>query len=386
MFNWIHSLFEAETKGRLGIDIGTSAIKLVEIISDDQKLSLETYGLASLGKESLSGVNSVQGEKKQTKDDEKGDSKNGKKIDGQDEAIFRAGLPPNSILGAFSDQEIGQIIKELLVRSQAKARKAYFSLPTFTTFFATIELPAMGDKEINAAVPFEAAKYVPIPLEEVFLDWSVIPAPRQTEEKQKPADREKEKGKEEKEEQKLETDKKQSESVNVLVVAILKEAVAKYTKIAQISNLEVKALEPESFSLARALVGESKDLFIVVDIGSFFTNITLIDQGFIRLVYNLKKNGHPEGGQLDDDALVGGINSILNSYKAKGHSAAIPKYILTGGRLQVLDVGRILRDRLDFEVVIGNPFENINYPKGLEPALKEMSPSLGVAAGLAMRE
>ena len=73
------------------------------------------------------------------------------------------------------------------------------------------------------------------------------------------------------------------------MVAILKEAVAKYTKIARMSNLEMGALEPESFSLARVLVGESKDLLVVADIGFSFTNIALVDQGSIRIVKNTRK-------------------------------------------------------------------------------------------------
>jgi len=176
------------------------------------------------------------------------------------------------------------------------------------------------------------------------------------------------------------------QAVNVLMVAILKEAVAKYTKIAQLSNLEMGALEPESFSLARALVGESKDLSIIVDVGSSFTNIALMDRGSIRIVYNTRKKNHQETGQLNEDAVVEGINSVLDSYRAKSHSVVSPKCILTGGRTQAPDFDKILKEKLNFEVLTLNSFEKINYLEGLEPALKEISSSFGVAVGLAMRE
>lgn len=393
MLNWIQGLFTAKPKGRLGIDVGSSAIKLVEISSAVQPLSLETYGLASLGEEALSESRSLTAAIESIRQGG-GDDAGGGKTDNQGEIIFKAGLPSNSILGAFSDREISQIIKELLIRSRAKARRVCFSLPAFTTFFTVIELPPMKEKEIHAAIPYEAAKYVPIPLDEVFLDWSIISP--STSSGQAPST-----GLDSELDSRNSPQARASavsssalnslpngseQAVNVLMVAILKEAVAKYTKIAQLSNLEMGALEPESFSLARALVGESKDLSIIVDVGSSFTNIALMDRGSIRIVYNTRKKNHQETGQLNEDAVVEGINSVLDSYRAKSHSVVSPKCILTGGRTQAPDFDKILKEKLNFEVLTLNSFEKINYLEGLEPALKEISSSFGVAVGLAMRE
>jgi len=401
MLNWIQGLFTAKPKGRLGIDVGSSAIKLVEISSAVQPLSLETYGLASLGEEALSESRSLTAAIESIRQGG-GDDAGGGKTDNHGEIIFKAGLPSNSILGAFSDREISQIIKELLIRSRAKARRVCFSLPAFTTFFTVIELPPMKEKEIHAAIPYEAAKYVPIPLDEVFLDWSIISP--STSSGQAPSASS---GQAPSTGLDSELDSRNSpqarasavsssalnslpngseQAVNVLMVAILKEAVAKYTKIAQLSNLEMGALEPESFSLARALVGESKDLSIIVDVGSSFTNIALMDRGSIRIVYNTRKKNHQETGQLNEDAVVEGINSVLDSYRAKSHSVVSPKCILTGGRTQAPDFDKILKEKLNFEVLTLNSFEKINYLEGLEPALKEISSSFGVAVGLAMRE
>lgn len=393
MLNWIQGLFTAKPKGRLGIDVGSSAIKLVEISSAIQPLSLETYGLASLGEEALSESRSLTAAIESIRQGG-GDDAGGGKTDNHGEIIFKAGLPSNSILGAFSDREISQIIKELLIRSRAKARRVCFSLPAFTTFFTVIELPPMKEKEIHAAIPYEAAKYVPIPLDEVFLDWSIISP--STSSGQAPST-----GLDSELDSRNSPQARASavsssalnslpngseQAVNVLMVAILKEAVAKYTKIAQLSNLEMGALEPESFSLARALVGESKDLSIIVDVGSSFTNIALMDRGSIRIVYNTRKKNHQETGQLNEDAVVEGINSVLDSYRAKSHSVVSPKCILTGGRTQAPDFDKILKEKLNFEVLTLNSFEKINYLEGLEPALKEISSSFGVAVGLAMRE
>ena len=51
---------------------------------------------------------------------------------------------------------------------------AVASIPSFSTFTTTIEMPYLSERELAKALPFEARKYIPIPLNEVVLDWSII--------------------------------------------------------------------------------------------------------------------------------------------------------------------------------------------------------------------
>ena len=45
-----------------------------------------------------------------------------------------------------------------------------------------------------------------------------------------------------------------------------------------------------------------------------------------------------------------------------------------------------LSRHLDLQVIIGNPFSRIDYPKEMESIIAEVGPKLAVAAGLALRE
>jgi Tfp pilus assembly PilM family ATPase len=48
------------------------------------------------------------------------------------------------------------------------------NLPEARCFVRVIHVDNMPDAEIESAVPFEAESYIPIPIEQVYLDWMKI--------------------------------------------------------------------------------------------------------------------------------------------------------------------------------------------------------------------
>jgi len=75
---------------------------------------------------------------------------------------------------APSIDTISQALKTIFNETGIKAKKANFSLPDFSTFFVSFELPPMSKKELGNAVGFEARKYIPLPAAEVVLDWQCM--------------------------------------------------------------------------------------------------------------------------------------------------------------------------------------------------------------------
>jgi len=368
-FKKVRDLFKKKPKTRLGIDLGSSTIKLVEISSlPAGGLKLETYGLAYLANE-------------YTED--------------------------------LSNKEIAQVIRELISQAKVKTNIAYFSLPVFATFSTLIDLPVMSKEELAAAIPYEAKKYIPVPLEEVALDWSVITADQTADQlRGSNADQDQRKS--------VLKISDRSAGIQVILVAILKEVIEKYTKISQMANLEIRFLEAESFSLARSLVGQAQGSFILIDIGSRFTDITLVKDGSVRVIHNAKKVISPirsqtgntfsrlpenmesvypssiseltsngvdqKTGQLNKESLVQEVERVINLYRAKYNHLENIKCILTGRGALTTSLVDYLKEKFNFEVLIGNPFSQVAYPEILEPVLKEIGPSLSVAVGLAMRE
>ena len=129
------SFFSRSTKTRLGIDIGTASIKIVELTKDSNRFSLTNYGLFEL---------------------EPGDEK----------------------LLKLSNADVVQGIKEVLAKTKIKTREVIASIPSFPTFATTITMPFLSEADVAKAIPFEARKYIPIPLSEVQLDWAIVNAPK----------------------------------------------------------------------------------------------------------------------------------------------------------------------------------------------------------------
>src|SRR3989344_3110627 len=214
--------FSASSKNFLGVDIGTSAVKIVELSKMGNRKKLENYGEMQ---------SSLLYEKP-----------------------FRTF--EKSTLTVTSNDVVRTILA-ILKEAKIKASKACFSIPDFSTFFTTFQLPPMTEEEVPSAVQYEARQYIPLPLSEVTLDWQIV-------------------GK------KMDSQKK-SGDFNILLVAVPNEVIQQYQNIAAASRLELIALEAEVFSLSRALAAGMEGAIALIDMGARSTTINIIDKGFLRL-------------------------------------------------------------------------------------------------------
>ncbi len=145
-------------------------------------------------------------------------------------------------------------------------------------------------------------------------------------------------------------------------------------------------MESESFGLARSLVGENTDLTIIINIGSFYTDVTLIDNGFIKIIHNAVSVVDKETKNITRESLIAEIDRVLNLYKVKYDHAQKVRFILTGGKVITHNLEYLKHRFTNAEISIGNPFQKLDYPQILNPILGELGPSLAVATGVAMRQ
>ena len=322
MFNW---LFGEKSKSKLGIDMGSFSIKIAELEKKDERLHLTNYALA------------------QTKD----------------EAIFK--------IGELKDAEVAEILKTLLQQAQIKTRQATISLPVDKTFSTVMELPSMPEKELTAAIPYEAQKYVPVPLNEVVLDWSIISA----------GPEEKSSGASSSDSARLTAGNEKTVGIQVLLVAVPKDIINKIARIAKMAGLELAALEQEAFSLARSLIGNDKNIYMIADLGRKSTDLIVVDQGFIRLSHNLESTSK--------EIILMEIDRVVNIYQMR-YNKKVGTCLLAGGRALEKELADFLGGKLKIPVKIGDPFARLAAAAALEPALKDIGPQMAIAVGLAMRE
>ena len=343
------------SKSVLGIDIGTSVIKIVELLKQGEQEKLINYGFASVG------LSNKRFPKKLTKD---------------------------TLL--LSATETAEIIKAILKTAGIKSQRVVFSIPDFTTFFTTFHLPAMSEEEITQAVQFEARRHVPLPLQEVTLDWSVT---------------------------KGAVSSKRGDELEILLVVVPNETIKQYEIIVELCKFELLALEAEVFGLQRALTRGINRTVALIDIGAQSTTCSVVDRNVLKVSYSFDVAGNALterlSKSLDIDykaaillkkeqgllAVKQNVREILTPmfdlmlteiqkatqsfYQQEGKE--IQTYIIAGASSLLPGLQDYFSSVLKKEIKMANPFANIVYPPILEGTLKDIGPGFSVAVGMALK-
>jgi type IV pilus assembly protein PilM len=389
-------LFSSPTS-YLGIDIGTSSIKMVELENYKNQAKLKTYGYADI-------------------------------------AI--------NVLGSSIDknnQLIADYIVEIAQKSNVQTRQVVAALPTFSVFNFIINLPPMPKKDLSSAIKWEAKKFIPVPLEEMILDWKILNKKTVSKKSKNKESAKKEdlsleeeldeslkdvkgdsKTKASLKEEKIVSAGAENNNYRILLTAAPKNLVARYIDIFKRAKLNLLSLETEAFALSRSLIGNDTSTVMIVDIGATTADICIIENGvpilnrgidtggeFITKTIMNSLNVNKERAEQfkRDFGLAGGgfknvpdviqksLNSIINEikyvferYSRSQGSSQIDKIILTGGSAFLPSLPEYLSELLNMQVIIGDPWDRIIYPLDLKPVLQEVGPRMAAAVGLAMRD
>jgi len=347
----------------LGIDIGAASIKMVELEESGNKFILSNYGEISVD------------------------------FAGENEDFLS---PQKKTMADFSASEIAEMIQAVLLEAKIKTRQCAFSIPDFSTFFTSFFLPGMTQKEIGAAVVFEARQHIPLPIDSVTIDWQLIGG-----------------------------DPGKSDKLEIAVTAIPNEIVAKYKEIALKAKLQLMLMEAEAFGLMQALISREESRAVcVVDIGVQSTVCSLAEKQSLRYSHSFdrgldylfnelgkrlpidqaaflaaKKNYglkmisllEPDVGEKMQDIIKEIFKPILREIEmflkdCRQSSGIEPaKIILSGGASAVLETKKQFEDYFKKETAIAAPFAQIGYPKEIAGEVESIGPSYAVAAGMAQR-
>ena len=357
--------FKKTEPSALGIDIGSSAIKVVQIKKKNGQAVLETYGELSLGPYANLGIGQA------------------------------VALSPDKIAQALID-----LMKEKEVNITTK--KCGISIPFASSLMSVVEMPDVGAKQLSVMVPLEARKYIPVPISEVMLDWSIIP----------------------KSEVEIENSAEKVEmpltltKVNVMIVAIHNETIARYQEIVAKSGLEAGFFEIEIFSTMRAVLDEALRPVMIMDMGAASTKLYVVERGIIRSSHTVNRGSQDitsaiskslgltleraevmkrqvgaagSDKNLTDiialtlDYIFAEVNNALLVFEKK-YNRTISKVILVGGGSALKGLTELAKNNFKTEVISANPFNKVSAPAFLENILRETGPEFAVAIGLALRK
>ncbi len=276
-----------------------------------------------------------------------------------------------------------------------KTKKVICSLPESKIFLRVISIPKMDKSEIGEAIKWEIEAGIPLSIDQVYYDWLLI-------------------------------DEKKGRQ-NILTVAISREVADDISAVLELAKLEVCVFESESMALVRSLIplrGEKDESFLIVDIGAKRTNFIVARK---RVPFFTSSISFSSEGITDAIAKFFGINndeaekmklskglglsvredSIFNAAQAYLEGLAveieksidfyqsiseekeigkIKKIILCGGGANLKGLSAYLIKRLKKEVVIGDPWVNLDFGNALPIISKEQSVRFATVLGLAMRQ
>lgn len=343
--------FRFVPKSFLGVDIGTSAIKVVELQSWGKRKSLKNYG--ELQSSSLF------------------------------DKPFRT-FEKNTLL--LSSKDIARAMKGILVECSIKTKRAVFSIPDFLSFFTHFSLPPMTKEELGEAVKFEARKHIPLPLSEVTIDWQIAQG---------------------------RVDSKTP--LQILLVAVPNEVINQYQEIASFAGLQLIALEAEVFGLVRSCLAPTRSPVVLLDIGAQSTTVNIIVNNVLKISHSIdiagnnfteriaqslsidKKSAEEEkrkkGIASQDFAailspfvdMIGGEIGKISQEFFQIEGKEIERAVLAGGSSLLKGLKEYFETNLKKPVEIADPFQRIFYLPILEPKIKELGVSYAVAIGMALR-
>lgn len=370
------SLFGQSNSSFLGIDIGSSSIKIVELKRKQDKVALVTYGFSDKLAENYNDANRL-------------DIKN-----------------------------IVSVIDSIFKKSGFSAsRNVVSSLPTYSVFSSIINLSgSLSAKDLESAIQWEAKKVIPLPLADIYLGWQKISDDGEVNKssfwseslaKLNPPKAD------------ANAEKKVTKATNkVLLIGAPKNLIKSYAHTFKTMQFTLVSLETEIFGLIRSLIGNDKSTTMIVQIGANSSNIFIVDKGVPILSRSIDV-----GGLAVTKAISKSLNISLEKAEqfkydlaSTSQTLALPKMItdvtapifnevkyirevfgvkegynvekiiLTGGGAMLHGLPEYLSELLDVNVVVGDPWFRIAYPVEIKPVLEQIGPRMAVAIGLAMSE
>lgn len=356
----LSTFFNKPQKSVLGVDIGTSSIKVVQLRRERGKVILETYGAIALGPYA-------------------------------DIEIGRA--------TALPAEKIAEALKDVIREANVTTTDAAVSIPYSSSLISILRLPAAVEKQLAQVVPIEARKYIPVPINEVLLDWFVVGGGGKGAEP--------------------------SDKIEVLLVAIHNDTIAKFRTITSEAALVTGFFEIEVFSAVRAALDHGIAPVAVVDMGAATTKFYVVERGLIHESHIInhgsqdltlaasralnisiaeaeerkRKFGLTGGGAATDPGgwaelqkslelslspLLSDISRTVAAYEARTNQS-LNALVLTGGGATLKGMQAFAQGKIQTEIRLADPFSKTEAPAFLEEILKEAGPEFSVAVGLALR-
>ncbi len=276
---------------------------------------------------------------------------------------------------------------------------AAVSIPYSSSLISIIKLPNSVERQLAQVVPIEARKYIPVPINEVLLDWFVVGGGS--------------KG-----------GGPPSDKIEVLLVAIHNDTIAKFRTMASDASLQVAFFEIEVFSAVRAALEHGLAPVAVVDMGAATTKFYVVERGLIHESHIISRGAQDltlaasralnipvataeerkrkigllaspsqtsdenaalkQSLELSLSPLLSELSRTMLGYEQRTNQT-LSMLVATGGGAALRGFKEFAQTKIQNEIHLADPFAKTQAPAFLEGVLKEAGPEFAVAVGLALR-
>lgn len=340
-------------RGSIGLDIGSSYFKVVQMKDTKKGYELELFDILPIAHEII-------------------------------------------VDGAIIDSlRVVDALKELIRKSRIKTKNAVIGISGHASvIIKRISLSEMSEEDLAESIKFEAEQYIPFDIEDVNLDFQIL-------------------GPSEEPGQMdilLVAVKKDiiNEYVTVVKEAGLNPIIVDVDAFALENMYEVNyEIEPNR-NVALVNIGASTINMNILKGGmSVFTRDSSVGsnlhtealQKAFGVTYEnaerLKKGEHIEGVAPEDansivmsasEDIINEISRSLDYYKSTTVHEDINEVLLSGGGACIRDFSRVLSEKIVVESRVVEPFKNVSIPKKFDISyMQEMAPMAAIAVGLAFR-
>ncbi len=334
-----------------GLDIGTTAVRLVELHNSGKSKALVKYAYVPL--DSTIAMSDAKGDQ----------------------------------------QKLAQAIKDLIEQSKVTTKNVAVGLPSQRVFTTVVDIDRLTESEIAKTIQYQADSLIPTPITESKIDWAVL------------GDSPKDKAKVEVlltsvTNDFIEARLNMLESIGLNVIAFepdhiaLSRAVIPFnTSAAQmVIDIGNKATDivvtmNGAPHLARAIPTGSEAI-----IRAAIQNLSIDEKQAQQFVNKFGLSKDKLEGQIYN-AIIGTIDILVTEteksikfFQARYPDVKIERIIMTGGASALPDFPLYIANKFGLNVEIGNAWRNVSFPADRQSELLAASNHFGVAAGLAERE
>lgn len=264
------------------------------------------------------------------------------------------------------------------------------ALPESKVYSDIITLPQMEEEELKTAVPFEAAKHMPLALEEAYIDYSLIGTTK-------------------------------NDKIKLFAVAAPRDLVDFYREIISQAEMELVSLEVKPLAAARALLNEEmqKQVILIFDVGANNSSITILLDGnilvatsiftggelFVKAIMKELKLSRAEAIKTEDslekdeekknkvlrilfplfDDLVAKVQKAISFHQTKSPTKKpVEKILLTGGGSNAPGLKDYIKENVGIETIMADPFINMTG-EVIKSIPKPEASSIVTALGMALK-